>query len=212
LTVKKVKPSLNQEVILLTKRRNQAMNTNQSVIWNTGLAPLGLLRREMDRLMDDLWSASPDNKSGQATESSWQPPCDVEEAPNHYLLTLDMPGVSKDQIKLEVLDNQIVISGERRHEQKRNTDTGWYSERRQGKFQRSFTLPVGVDADKLEANYQDGILSVYVPKAESAKPRQIKINNGSSTSFFGRLIGQSSTKDKEGRHLTSDTSKDRAAS
>lgn len=180
------------------------MNTNNMPsVWNSGFGPLGELRREMDRLFDDFWGATPAARTWRSVETEWAPACDVEEDDNHYLLTLDMPGVQKDQIKLEVVENKLTISGERRHEQKNKADGIWYSERRQGKFSRSFTLPAGFDADKVEANYQDGTLRVYVPKAESAKPRQIKITNGSGTGFFGRLIGQSSTKEKEERHSSS---------
>jgi HSP20 family protein len=144
--------------------------------------PLTHLNREMDRLFDDFWAPQ------------WSPAYDIEEAEDHYLLSLELAGVSKDQIKLEVLDDQLVISGERRLE----------------RFQRAFTIPAGVDADKVEANYQDGMLRVYVPKAESAKPRQIRITNGSSTGFFGKLLG-SSKKDSEGTRLSSEANPEKIA-
>jgi HSP20 family protein len=176
------------------------MNTNNGLsIWNAGLGPLGELRREMDRFFDDFWTASPTLRNLQHADATWAPACDVEEGEDHYLLTLDMPGVPKDKIKLEIVDGHVTISGERHQEQKGRANGAWYSERRQGKFQRSFALPVGVDADKVEANYQDGTLRVYVPKAESAKPRQIKITNGTHSSFFGKLIGQSSAKETEAK-------------
>ena len=167
-------------------------------------SPLLDLRRELDRWFDDMSWSTP--------EREWNPACEVEESKDHYLLSMEMPGVSRDQIKLETVDNQIVISGERRAETKNKDTDQWYTERRYGKFQRTFTLPAGVDATKVEANYQDGILRVYLPKAESAKPRQVKITNGSGASFFGKLIGQSSTKEKEERHSFSDHSKDKVAS
>ena len=84
-------------------------------------------------------------------------------------------------------------------EKKTNAEGGYYSERRFGKFHRTFKLPSGVSSDKVEAHYQDGMLRVYVPKAETAKPRQIKISNGSGTGLFGKLLGASATKDKEDR-------------
>lgn len=154
--------------------------------------PVTQLRREMDRLFDDFWS-TPQNE--------WQPACDVEESPDHYLLSIEMPGVSKDQIKLEVVDNQLTISGERFHDNKKKDGSVWYSERRFGKFHRSFTLPAALNSEKVEASYQDGILKIYLPKAESAKPRQIQIGTGSGLSFLDKLKGKTTLSDKSSEHV-----------
>ena len=94
-------------------------------------------------------------------------------------------------------DQQLLIAGERKYEDRKNQNDVMYSERHYGRFQRVFSLPAGLDVEKVEANYQDGVLRVVVPKVESAKPRQIKIGTGNSTSFFGKLIGQASSKEKE---------------
>jgi HSP20 family protein len=141
----------------------------------------------MDRLVDDAFS-----RSAEATQ--WQPACDLSEVEDHYLLTLEVPGVPQDQIKIDVIDNQINVSGERKSEPQSGA---WYSERRYGGFFRSFSLPAGVDAGKIQAHYQDGILRILVPKAESAKPRQVKITQGSAPGFFGKLLGQSAEKKGE---------------
>lgn len=170
--------------------------------------PLAEFHREMNRLFDDFWSGPLSSMS--QFEKGWQPACDVEENEDHYLLTLEMPGISKDQIKIECVDHLISISGERKREFNKKEDTYWYAERRFGKFQRSFTLPAGVNAEKIEANYQDGVLRLYVPKAESAKPRQIKVSTGFSSGLFGKKLGQT-TKEKEGSHL-SEAKSDRVAS
>lgn len=167
------------------------MKTNNiPTVWNRGFAPLLDVRREMDRLFEEAWITFPNARATRAREDSWTPACDIDEESNHYLLTLDMPGVQKDQIKLEVVDNQLTISGERNTERKTNSEGVSYTERRHGTFQRTFGLPPGVDLGKVEAHYQDGTLRVYVPKAETAKPRQIKINSGAEAGFLGRLLGQ----------------------
>lgn len=172
------------------------MNANNNLsVWNAGFGPLGELRLETGLLFEDFLAAVPTGEKWRRADSEWKPACDVEESNDHYLLTLDMPGLQMDQIKLEVRDNQILISGERRHEQK--SDGAWYSERRYGRFHRSFTLPLRIEATRVEANYRDGMLRVYVPKAESTKRYQIKINSGSAPGFFAKLIGQSSSKEKE---------------
>jgi HSP20 family protein len=160
-------------------------NNNSVSIWDNGLAPLG-------RFFEDFVETIPEVANWRTASAHWQPACDVEEAKDHYLLSMDMPGVPKNQIKIEVVDNQLLVSGERKQEEKKNIDGAWYAERRFGKFHRSFSLPVGVDSEKVEANYEDGILTIYVPKAESAKPRQVKITNAKGTGFLGRLIGSSS--------------------
>jgi HSP20 family protein len=163
------------------------MNSNNTLsIWNN----------ELGRFFDDFWTSTPASQTWRAVESAWHPACDVEEGEDHFLLTLDMPGVQKDEIKLEVMDNQLLISGERKQEAKKKTDGAWYSERRFGKFHRTFSLPPGVDAEKVQASYQDGMLRIAIPKAASAKPRQIKIGNETNPGFFARLTGQSS-KEKE---------------
>lgn len=183
------------------------MNVLMNPITNrTHWSPLAELRREMDRLFDDFW-ATP---SLGRVDSQWDPACEIDEEKDHYLITLEMAGIPKDQIKIELQGDQLVVSGERRHESKDKKSGAWYSERRFGKFQRTFTMPSSVDVENLEANYQDGILRLYVPKAASARPRQIKITNGSATGFFGKLLG-APKKEKEVESSSSDEKVDRVA-
>lgn len=173
------------------------MNYNNEVtFWRDATSPMNEFRREFDRLFVD-WLAPATR--GLRTEATFVPPCDVEEEEDHYLLSLEMAGVRNDDIKMEVVDNQIIISGERRNEAKRNQDSFSYSERRYGRFQRAFALPTGANPSQVEAHYQDGILRILVPKAEASKPRQIKITNGSTGSgLFSKFLGQS--KEKEEQH------------
>ncbi len=158
--------------------------------WN----PLAEMRREMDSVFDSFFTPTL-GRNWREAEQVWTPACEVSEEPEHYLMSLEMPGIPKEEIKVEVADNTITISGERQARDERREGNAWYGERRYGKFVRSFTLPAGIDADKIEANYQDGVLSLMVPKAESAKPRQIKIGSGSG--FFGRLLGDSRKREDE---------------
>lgn len=152
---------------------------------NNGLSDL---RREMDRVFDDFWSSP--LSSAQETTTSWSPRTDVDETEDHYMVSLELPGMKRDELKIEVVDNQVVISGERKQEEKSRQRGSLYSERRYGKFQRVFSLPAHVDTSKIEAQYQDGILNVYVPKSEAAKPRQIKIGDPSAGNIFSRLLGK----------------------
>lgn len=146
-------------------------------------------------VFDDFWTPTAARR-----ETSWNPACDVEEGADHYMLTLEMPGVPEDQIKLEVIDQQLTISGERRPKETKAGEGAYYSERRFGSFMRSFSLPAGVDTDKIEANYEHGLLRVYVPKAASARPRQIKIGQGTKSGkpgFLSKLVGDSTGKSFE---------------
>jgi len=161
-------------------------------------------RKEMGRLFEDLWPESVSSWS-----SSWSPACEIEEDDGHFLITAEMAGIPKDQIKIELRDNQLLISGERHQGTKRKEGGYRYSERRFGKFQRAFSLPTGIDADHVEANYEDGILRLFIPKTDSAKPRQIKISNGSATGFFGRLLG-TPKKEKEVKHSSDELKTDQA--
>ena len=163
---------------------NNSLMTNRNTnYWS----PFIEFRNEMDQLLDDNLNI---------TNQTWQPPCDVVEDQDHYLLSLEMAGIPKDQIKIEIQDKQLVIKGERRAEETKNDKGVKYIERQYGKFLRSFSLPAGLDTEKIEANYQDGVLRVLVPKVEEAKPKQIKIGSGSSASFFGNIIGKPSTNEK----------------
>lgn len=109
------------------------------------------------------------------TESRFTPACDVEETPTHHVLTLEMAGMKKDDIKIEFDHGVLSITGERNAETENKQDGLWYSERRYGKFHRSFTLPKEVDTDRIEAKYEDGLLRVAIPKTESAKPKTIRV-------------------------------------
>ncbi len=136
----------------------------------------------------DLWTVP---LQTQASVRTWQPKCDVVEDQNHYLLSLEMAGTPKDQIRIDVIHNQLVVTGERKPQE----GGRFYSERTYGKFERSFALPTGSDTEKIEADYQDGILRILIPKLESAKPRQIQIGSNNHSNFFGKWIGQTSTKE-----------------
>jgi HSP20 family protein len=118
------------------------------------------------------------NFLGRANRESHIPSCDVIEKDGKYLLSLDLPGMKKEDIKLELKDGVLTLSGERRedHEEKK----GGYRriERFRGSFERTFWLPEGVKPEQVEANYADGVLRISVPKAGGAladKSQQIKI-------------------------------------
>lgn len=140
-----------------------------------------------------LWD---ENFWGTRDSAEFSPACDVEDAKGHVLLTLDLPGVSKSDLKIETEGNLLHISGERKKATREEQDGTWYSERRYGRFERTFTLPETVDAGKIQANFRDGVLQVYLPKAEAARSREIPISSEEPTpggGFFTRLLGDKKT-------------------
>lgn len=160
--------------------------------WNdrSPLRDLSDFQREVDRLFDDF---APTVR-GWTTARTYAPVCDVQERDDHYLMSFDLPGVSKDDVNIEVVDGQLTISGERSQEDSEKGKNYFLSERSHGKFMRAFTFPAAIDADKIEATYQDGVLRLAVPKAASARPKQIKIGNG-KTGMLGKLLGSKTTKE-----------------
>lgn len=138
---------------------------------------------DFDRLVESFFQPT------TTSTEFFQPSCDVQETKDHYLLSFDMPGVKKEDIKIDVQGNSLTISGERHREVKsENTESTWHFERSYGKFERSFSLPSTVATEKIEAQYEDGVLNIALPKAEVAKGRTIQIQSGQE-GFFSKLLG-----------------------
>lgn len=110
------------------------------------------------------------------SEFSWSPTVDVGETNDEVVVKAEMPGMGKEDIDISVEDNQLILSGEKKQEQEQK-DTNYYRvERSYGSFRRIFTLPARVDVAKVTATYQDGVLTVRVPKSDAAKARKIEID------------------------------------
>ena len=140
------------------------------------------LQRQMDRLFDEFWSATP------STMQSQTPACDIEETEDHFLLSFDVPGLKKEDLKIEVQDGVLVISGERKLQRENQSQRRFQAERFYGAFQRSFQLPNTVQADQIEGQYTDGVLQVAIPKVQSTQAKQVKIGEGHSH-IWSRLLG-----------------------
>ena len=106
---------------------------------------------------------------------SWRPAVDFYEDDQQLVLKAELPGVNKDNLELSLHGGVLTLAGERREEKSLENSEVHRSERFLGKFERRFTLPSAVDAAKVQASFKDGILTVTLPKAEEAKPKQIKV-------------------------------------
>lgn len=156
------------------------------------------LERDMERFFEDFPSYTPSTSLRPlSTEAiTFTPACDMNETDNHYLLSFDLPGVSRDEIKVEVIGNQLTVSGERKRESKEEKKGYYRAEREHGHFERRFALPNEVEANKVEANFQDGVLRVALPKTEAVKAttHQVKIGEGKA-GWWDKLLGRSEKRD-----------------
>jgi HSP20 family protein len=128
------------------------------------------LRGQMGRLMDSVFG----RVDGET--SAWSPLGDVSETADAYLVELDVPGVRREDIDVEMMGNELVITGELK--EKERDGRFHHRTRRFGRFGYRTTLPRQVDADKIEATMDNGVLTVRIPKSESVKPRRIEITGG----------------------------------
>jgi len=131
------------------------------------------IRERMNRIFDEFFRGQEVGEAFPAT--SWTPAVDIYETPNEVVLKAELPGVNQKDIQLEIKDNTLTLKGERAKDEEVKEDSYYRRERFYGTFYRSFTLPSNIQQDKIQARYKDGILEVIMPKAEAAKPRQIKV-------------------------------------
>ena len=139
---------------------------------------------EFDRLFNTLFDRS-------QAQQRWVPAMDLVEADDHFLLRADLPGLTEEDVSIEMRDNALTVSGERKaeHEQR---ERGWYRlERQFGQFSRSISLPDGIDPDAISAAFKSGVLEVRIPKPEQRKPRRIQIGhaNGNGNGPGGQIEG-----------------------
>jgi HSP20 family protein len=139
----------------------------------SGLDRWSNLRDELDSLFElPFWS----NFQRQTQLfSGWSPALDIYQNHDNVIARVELPGMRKEDIEISLQDGMLTISGERKSESQEG-DKAERTERYTGKFRRSVSLPTMVDANKVTATYRDGILTVTLPKAEEAKPKQIQVN------------------------------------
>jgi HSP20 family protein len=131
------------------------------------------IQREMNRMFNNFFRS--DARDGDLELSAWTPAVDIAEHDNEYIVKVELPGVSKEDVKITLESNILTVHGEKKHEKETKEEDYHRVERSFGSFQRSFTLPTTVKSDKIDAVYKDGILTVSLPKAEEAKPKQIEV-------------------------------------
>lgn len=139
--------------------------------WN----PLESLRREVDRLFDSFDRSFWPRSSHWASMPVSVPAMDIAEKPDGFEVTTELPGLAEKDVEVRVSDGSLTIRGEKQEETEEKDKNYYLQERRFGAFERSFSLPEGVDVDKIEASFRNGVLTVSMPKAAQAKAEAKRI-------------------------------------
>jgi len=135
------------------------------------------LQERMNRLFSDFRLRTPLGEE-EITQGAWVPPVDIYETSDSIVLEAELPGLTKDNIVVEVKNNTLTLKGDKKFEREVKEENYHRVERSYGSFQRAFTLPSTVQQDRVKAKFRDGILEITIPKAEEAKPKQIKVDIG----------------------------------
>ena len=147
---------------------------------NTGLIrwtpEADLMRRPMDRVFNEmlreLWGGV---ASEGVSNRAWSPAVDIQESADALMITVELPGLKPEEVEITVENQVLTLAGERKFERDAKGETLHRVERAYGAFSRSFTLPTTVAADKVEAKFDLGLLTITLPKAEASKPRKVKV-------------------------------------
>jgi HSP20 family protein len=138
--------------------------------WNP-LQDLILLQDRMNRLFEDATQRRAGTDAGDEFErADWRPPADIYETESGFAIAIDLPGISRDAVEIDVDDNRLIVKGTRVVEESKHR-----SERPRGKFLRTFTIPGSVDHAGIGADYKDGVLQIRLPRRQEQKAQKISI-------------------------------------
>jgi HSP20 family protein len=158
-----------------------------------GFGSLFGLRREIDRLFEDAYG-------GTTSRATWTPTANVREAKDAVLLEMELPGVTPDQVEISIDNDMLTVSGEKGEERREGEDDArfYLVERSYGSFSRTFSLPPGVDADQVEASFENGLLSIRIPRAALPQPRRVEISTkGTGEIASGRDTSRAAPRSQE---------------
>lgn len=138
-------------------------------LWETRLPSL---RESMDKLFEDFFGHTgfPSLKEGH-----WLPSIDIHETKKDVVVTMDAPSIDPKEISISIVENRLVIRGEKKKDEELLEEDLFRSERYYGSFQRTIQLPVEIIANKAKATYKDGVLRVVIPRSQKVEPKEIKI-------------------------------------
>jgi HSP20 family protein len=143
-------------------------------------APVFGLRREIDRLFENTFGRGP---VGQVGQSEWSPAVDIRETEQELAFEVELPGIAQEDVEVTAADGILTIRGERTEERREGEEGRYYMiERSYGSFTRSFQLPQGVDEERIQADFERGLLRVRIPNAALLQPKKIQIKVGADAS------------------------------
>jgi HSP20 family protein len=176
--------SLKEEIMMAITRRENTPNL------------FGLQR--LNRILDEAFAGLPfPDQGGNILTASWVPPTDVSEDANSIRISMELAGVNPDDVRISLENNVLTVRGEKQQEEEESDDRVHRIERIYGMFQRTFVLPNTVDPERIEARYENGVLTVSIPKTERARPREIPVNSSASGASQVRTSGATGTQASE---------------
>jgi len=140
--------------------------------WTPGRDLMGI-QGEVNRLFDDFFGVP--RKADEHERLHWTPRVNIEEVKDRFEIIAELPGLKKDDVKIEVKDRVLTFTGEKKVENEDKGRNVFLFERAYGRFCRTFTLPDNVDTDKIAAEFRDGLLKIDIPKTEEVKPKEIEV-------------------------------------
>ena len=144
---------------------------NNVTRWNPSVAYLN--REPFSRFFESFFN---EGQGEEVSNRTWVPPVDIQETADGYRLYAELPGLTKDDITITLENNVLRLSGERKFERDAKKENFQRIERTYGAFSRAFALPQQVNSEGVQATFENGVLTIHVPKAEQAKPRKIEIS------------------------------------
>jgi HSP20 family protein len=163
-------------------------------------AELNTIQNEMNRLFNTFFDQPAGTGRGGASSRRWVPAMDLVETADHYVLRADLPGLSDDDINIQLEDNVLTISGERKTQHEQHEEGYYRIERASGSFARSLTLPEGVGSDDVQAHFDRGVLEIRISKPEQKKPRQVQITLGTRSTDTNTIESTDTTDPQSNSH------------
>ena len=136
---------------------------------------LSMIRDDMDELLKNIFKMPMMTQTPMMSGMTWQPAMDIYEENGNMIMETPLPGMKKEEIDISIQDNKLTISGEMKREKEIKEENFYSKERRMGNFSRTVTLPKEVKADKIKAEFKDGILKIKLPMAAPEKQKKVKV-------------------------------------
>jgi HSP20 family protein len=151
--------------------------------WRSPFREMNRMQERMERMMNEMMAGLPFERMGLegGFDRAWTPACTVNREEDRYVLNFDLPGVRKEDIDLQITEDQLIVSGKRASEKHEKTEGRELVERTAGHYYRSFALPADIEKDHITANYENGVLEVTLPHPVSSSARRIPISEGLTT-------------------------------